>query len=417
MPFIGKDWRAPGEVWVRVNHTSGWEQCKLRPIQLPATPAIPIPSGADAQYAAYAAPSPQKRIKNGSGSPPNKCPVPLPSMMLLEEDGAENNCEENNACLDEQRNVREDSLLLLDGSPPPTNSSSDNSASADESETEAQLAEQQECLERPHCFVKLKNRTKEFIGCTSMSEAFHRLDLARAIKDIRRFNYICKVVQILVNEKLQNLSAMSRKTLFAIIQAIVLHSVEADVHITTARDILNTFSSGLDSPHVCGSPQLAQRQLDTCSALLNLIATMPPSTLSEANSESITFLDMPKEVLRQILAKLPDHVSMLEVAKANETFQALVDCEQKQWRSLCMCHFTQAQIDKHKSFDPFTWRQLFFSLKKYYGLKEVYADLIHICCHCKALFWKDHGHPCVSKETAPSVRVTPQQFVDMLLFL
>uniref|UniRef100_A0A183BIE4 F-box domain-containing protein n=1 Tax=Globodera pallida TaxID=36090 RepID=A0A183BIE4_GLOPA len=142
---------------------------------------------------------------------------------------------------------------------------------------------------------------------------------------------------------------MSRKSLFAIIQAIVLHSVEADVHITTARDILNTFYSGLDSPHVCGSPQLAQRQSDTCSALLNLIANMPPSTLSEANPESITFLDMPKEVLRQILAKLPDHVSILEVAKANETFQALVDCEQKQWRSLCLCHFTQAQIDKHKA--------------------------------------------------------------------
>lgn len=77
-----------------------------------------------------------------------------------------------------------------------------------------------------------------------------------------------------------------------------------------------------------------------------------------------------------------------------------------------------------------TWRQLFFALKKYYGLKEVYADLIHICCHCKALFWKvtnfgdifwripfqDHGHPCVSADTAPSVRVTPQQFVDSNVF-
>jgi F-box protein 25/32 len=53
---------------------------------------------------------------------------------------------------------------------------------------------------------------------------------------------------------------------------------------------------------------------------------------------------------------------------------------------------------------------------RYFGMREVYADMIHICCHCKALFWKDHGHPCVSRD-APSVRVTPQQFVDMLLFL
>lgn len=34
MPFIGKDWRAPGETWVRVSHTAGWEQIKLRPIQV-----------------------------------------------------------------------------------------------------------------------------------------------------------------------------------------------------------------------------------------------------------------------------------------------------------------------------------------------------------------------------------------------
>lgn len=33
----------------------------------------------------------------------------------------------------------------------------------------------------------------QFVGCTSMSEAFHRLDLARAVSDVRRFNYICKV--------------------------------------------------------------------------------------------------------------------------------------------------------------------------------------------------------------------------------
>jgi len=35
-----------------------------------------------------------------------------------------------------------------------------------------------------------------------MSEAFHRLDLARAVGDVRRFNYICRVVQILVHGKL-----------------------------------------------------------------------------------------------------------------------------------------------------------------------------------------------------------------------
>ncbi|KHJ45714.1 hypothetical protein D918_03926 [Trichuris suis] len=31
MPFIGLDWRAPGETWVRT--PKGWERMKLRPLQ------------------------------------------------------------------------------------------------------------------------------------------------------------------------------------------------------------------------------------------------------------------------------------------------------------------------------------------------------------------------------------------------
>ncbi|KIH63669.1 hypothetical protein ANCDUO_06031 [Ancylostoma duodenale] len=37
MPFMGRDWRAPGETWVRTPHTNGWERSKLRPIQLYGT--------------------------------------------------------------------------------------------------------------------------------------------------------------------------------------------------------------------------------------------------------------------------------------------------------------------------------------------------------------------------------------------
>ncbi|VDD91938.1 unnamed protein product [Enterobius vermicularis] len=34
MPFIGKDWRGPGNKWIRCPHTDGWEQRKLRPTQI-----------------------------------------------------------------------------------------------------------------------------------------------------------------------------------------------------------------------------------------------------------------------------------------------------------------------------------------------------------------------------------------------
>ena len=389
MPFIGKDWRAPGETWVRVSHTAGWEQIKLRPIQLNACPAFEACV---------------------SASPPNKSFLVSSNSIVPLND--ERNSMDRSISIHRHSSCSISSLSSTDD--PTASANNNNNRLAIQPDSDEADEEDVEWI--PHCFVKT-TRSKEFIGCTSMSEAFHRLDLARAVVDIRRFNYICKVVQILVHEKLQNISATARKHLFAIIQSIVLHSVEQDVHVTTARDLLNQFSTGIEEGHVCGSPKLVSRQLDSVIGLQDLLLLdRKPTTLSDSSEDSMTFLDLPREVLSQILRRLPDHVSLLETAKAHETLEALVERETRLWRSLCEFHFTQEQINKHR-LSEMSWRQVFFQLKKYFGLREIYADLIHICCHCKALFWKDHGHPCVSKETAPSVRVTPRQFVDMLLFL
>ncbi|CAD5209351.1 unnamed protein product [Bursaphelenchus xylophilus] len=352
MPFLGKDWRAPGETWVRLNHTSGWERIKLRPVQICGLGE-----------------SKDDDLFKGRTS----------SISISSVDD------------------------ILSSSPTQSNPRSDSDDSAEE-EDEWQ----------PFVFVK-QNRSKEFIGCTSMSEAFHRLDLARAVLDVRRFNYVCKVVQILVNEKLQNLSATARKHLFAIIQAIVIHSVERDLHVSTARELVSQFGTGLEG-HVCGSPQLVSKQLDMANDLLDMIVDQNPITLAESSEDSLTFLDLPKEIIALILRRLPDHLSMLEAAKAHETLDSLVSHESRLWQSLAKFHFTEEQIQKQLK-SEMTWRHIFYQCKKYYGLREMYADLIHICCHCKALFWKDHGHPCVGRGEAPSVRVTPAQFVDMLLFL
>ncbi|KAI6233072.1 F-box domain-containing protein [Aphelenchoides fujianensis] len=257
----------------------------------------------------------------------------------------------------------------------------------------------------PHCFVK-QNRSKEFIGCTSMSEAFHRLDLARAVHDLRRFNYVCKVVQI-VTGKLQK---SERKCAQAPLRHHSNDRIEHDVHVSTARDLVERFAEGLEG-HVYGSPSLANREMNMASNLVDLIQTT--KTLFDSSEESTTFLDLPMELLAEILKRLPDHVSILECAKADETLNALVTHESRLWKSLARCHFTQEQIDKHTKPDA-TWRHTFFELKKYYGLRETYADLIHLCCRCKALFWHGIGHPCMSDGDAPSVRVMPEQFVEML---
>ncbi|KAI6182501.1 F-box domain-containing protein [Aphelenchoides bicaudatus] len=362
MPFYGQDWRSPGETWIRLGDTANWERAKLRPIQIASTSDSTL------------------------------------GLIINEEQFKRHSSSASFS------SSTDDNIISQLGTSP-------SSISIPRSESEESSNEEEDW--KPHCFVKSKS--KEFIGCTSMSEAFHRLDLARAVVDVQRFNYVCKVVQILVVDKLPSLSASARKHLLAIIQSIVINSVENDVHVSTARDLVTQFGSGLEG-HVYGSPKLVPKQMDVVSTLVDslvgIIADHGTKMLPDSSEESITFLDLPKEILSEILRRVQDHVSILEAAKAHEVINALVTQESRLWKSLANFHFTQEQITKHNK-PEFTWRHLFFELKKFYGLRETYADMINICCHCKALFWKNIGHPCVSDD-APSVRVTPLQFVQML---
>ncbi|GMR53579.1 hypothetical protein PMAYCL1PPCAC_23774, partial [Pristionchus mayeri] len=249
-----------------------------------------------------------------------------------------------------------------------------------------------------------------------MSEAFHRLDLARAVSDIRRFSYVCKVVSILVEEKLRNLSATARKSLLSIITAIVVRASEEDLDVSTTRRLLNTFNDGLEG-HLYGSPQLTAKHQIRVGSLLDAVSAVDPRPFHETDPSGITFLDLPRELMNLVMRRLSDSDSLIQVSKSHQVFAHIVDSEMSTWKRLVYFHFSPPHIDMaRKCFGSMTWRDTFFYLKKMHGLREVYADVIHICCHCKALFWKCLGHPCL-RPSSPSVRVTPQQFVEMLLFL
>jgi len=403
MPFIGQDWRAPGETWIKTSE--GWEQMKLRP------------------------------LRNSSES--------LEARIRIHTDS---------------ESSFENPFFESQPSPP-----------LDELEIEESPNEEWQ----PHCFVKT-SKSKEFVGCASMSEAFLKLNLTGAVADVRRFNYVCKALQILVQERLQALSGSGRKMLLAIVGEVVLHCMGTNKELNTVRMLVSDFMAGLSGGQHYGSPKLLSQHQDAASNLYQLLTNVQFGTPADCCEESLTFLDLPLECLRSILRRLADHESLLTAAKAHEGLQHLVENETAVWRDLCHFHFTQSQIDsvrknlrkqqeherdrqrwkaaleasttgkeneeptiiKFKEDDedsnessspplqditdgpntqePPDWRHLYFELKKFYGMKDVYADMIHICCHCKALFWKGLGHPCVADHPAPSVRVTPHQFIDML---
>lgn len=98
------------------------------------------------------------------------------------------------------------------------------------------------------------------------------------------------------------------------------------------RHLVSQFGNGLDSsPHVCGSPQLVSRQLSTLGSLLDAIEERQPKTPADADDEAVTFVELPREVLLLVLRRLPDHLSLLETAKAHDALAALVEGEERLW--------------------------------------------------------------------------------------
>ena len=72
---------------------------------------------------------------------------------------------------------------------------------------------------KPHCPIIVKN-TKEIAGYNTISDAFLKLDFYNAIRDIRRFNYVCKLLHLLITQNLTSLSGCATKFLFNLLEEI-----------------------------------------------------------------------------------------------------------------------------------------------------------------------------------------------------
>ena len=45
------------------------------------------------------------------------------------------------------------------------------------------------------------------------------------------------------------------------------------------------------------------------------------------------------------------------------------------------------------------WKELYGALRRKYGIREEFTEMLMLCRKCCALFWKSLGHPCFILET------------------
>eukprot|EP00064_Thunnus_orientalis_P008299 superscaffoldBa00000978_g8322 len=63
------------------------------------------------------------------------------------------------------------------------------------------------------------------------------------------------------------------------------------------------------------------------------------------------------------------------------------------------------------------WKKMYFKLSRCYPHREQYSDTLHFCTHCHILFWKDTNHPCTANNPEScTMALSPQDFINLFKF-
>ena len=187
----------------------------------------------------------------------------------------------------------------------------------------------------------------------------------------------------------------------------------------------------------------------TSSVNLNMTTNDDERHNYEDKENNAGFEKIPFDCKLEIIRRLNTGLDLVNLAKCNRSLNDIISKELIIWKNLCQFHFQQAHINSLVTMRPragdesqqlqqqqqqqqndLDWKQMYFKLKRRYGHREVYVDMVHKCYYCKCLFWKEIGHPCIiaaslnsftcnrSKDSPFDIRtepITPKKLIDLLL--
>ena len=196
----------------------------------------------------------------------------------------------------------------------------------------------------------------------------------------------------------------------------------------------NSIHSAYPFYYYIGSSLLWQRHIEMLTRMQETIKQVQTNMIKTDEDQSkFTFDSLPVEMQREVIRRLDSGTDLVNVGLINTNFYR-VSQELLIWRQLCLYHFggdTQNSNNSKLSekilrlmkrqeeeidADEIDWKNAYFKLKRQYGLREVYAEMIHQCQLCKCLFWQESEHSCPYETLSPSsVPITPRKLVTMLV--
>ncbi|KAM9018826.1 F-box only protein 25 isoform 1-T1 [Ara ararauna] len=384
MPFLGQDWRSPGWRWVKTE--DGWKRCE------PFSPALEDVNN---------------QLKDISHT-------------VL-------------ATLDTENYIVWKSVYIITG-----DDEDEAIYSTEDCEFAAKKRKKDHCMNNTQRFYREKwiyvhkESTRERHGYCTLGEAFNRLDFSSAVQDIRRFNYVVKLLQLIAKSQLTSLSGAAQKNYFNILDKIVQKVMEDQYNPRLIKDLLQDLSStlcilirGVGKSVLVGNINIWICRLETILLWQQQLKNLQ---MNKQVNNGLTLIDLPLHTLRNILHRLSDGWDVITLGQVTPTLYMLSE-DRQLWKKLCQYHFAEKQFCRHlvpSEEGHIDWKLMYFALQKYYPIKEQYGDTLHFCRHCSILFWKDYhlalllkdtGHPCTASDPDTCLMpVSPQHFIDLFKF-
>ncbi|XP_025910791.1 F-box only protein 25 isoform X2 [Apteryx rowi] len=362
MPFLGQDWRSPGWRWVKT--ADGWKRCE------PFSPAL---EDGNSQLSDISH-----------------------TVILTDDDDDDEEIYRTEDCEFATKKRKKDHCRNN------TNS---------------------QCFYREKWIYVHKESTRERHGYCTLGEAFNRLDFSSAVQDIRRFNYVVKLLQLIAKSQLTSLSGAAQKNYFNILDKIVRKVLEDQYNPRLIKDLLQDLSStlcilirGVGKSVLVGNINIWICRLETILVWQQQLKNLQ---MNKQVNNGLTLSDLPLHMLNNILYRFSDGWDIITLGQVTPTLYMLSE-DRQLWKKLCQYHFAEKQFCRHLILSEkghIDWKLMYFALQKYYPIKEQYGDTLHFCRHCSILFWKDTGHPCTASDPNTCLMpVSPQHFIDLFKF-
>ncbi|KAH8875628.1 F-box only protein 25 [Schistosoma japonicum] len=260
--------------------------------------------------------------------------------------------------------------------------------------------------------------TREIATTTTISEALIKLDTKSALRDIRRFDYICKIVELLISEHFHRLTGRLQLFLIELLRE-ALKQVQASCNQTERfRKLLDALKENLaknEHDHI-GSALLWQghrKALDEMYTRIDefdiekkiqSLSTCPHyklRSLSVRESSSVDHMALerlPTECLSHVLTYLNSPQDLETASVASSALASIVE-DDHFWRTLTLTHFDISQIPtvnyglpgwhtrSPMSINDCNWKRAYVRLLKIYGDNHIYPAKLAVCEICFCVFW------------------------------